>query len=123
MIWLGLIHPEVVPSIIDRYVKEVERVRGVLNTHLTKQAKTNQTTTPWLVGNKMTVADLAWVMWESIATFAYTLLEKKFVGEYPAYDEWIERVTSRAACQKALQMRAEGLKKHGVPTRPKADGK
>lgn len=120
MIWLGLIHPEVFPSAIDRYAREVERVRGVLNTHLSKQAKTNQTDTPWLVGDKVTVADLAWVMWESIASYAYPILGKKFQGEYPVYDEWIERLKSRPTCQKVLKMREDGFKKHGVPQRQKS---
>jgi glutathione S-transferase len=46
-------HPEKVPSAIERYQKEMLRVLGVLESVLSKQ--------PWLVGDKMTVADLSFV--------------------------------------------------------------
>jgi hypothetical protein len=46
-------HPEKVPSVIERYQKEMLRVLGVLESVLSKQ--------PWLVGDKMTVADLSFV--------------------------------------------------------------
>ena len=46
-------HPEQVPSAIERYRKEVIRVFSVLDSVLSKQE--------WLVGNKLTIADLSFI--------------------------------------------------------------
>ena len=47
-------HPEKLPSAIERYKEEILRVFGVLDSVLAKQ--------PWLVGNKMTIADLSFAV-------------------------------------------------------------
>lgn len=58
-VWFLLYHPgEKIPSAIERYKAEVKRVWGVLNDVLSKQ--------DWLVGDKLTVADLALFMWVSL---------------------------------------------------------
>lgn len=51
--WFTYFHPEKLPTVIDRYKNEVKRVLGVLNGVLTKQ--------PWLVGEKVTIADLSFI--------------------------------------------------------------
>lgn len=51
--WFVRYHPEKVPSAIERYKKEAERVFGVLDGVLSKQE--------WLVTGKPTVADLAFL--------------------------------------------------------------
>lgn len=47
-------HPAKYPSAIERYRNEILRVFGVLDGVLSKQT--------WLVGNKITIADLSFVM-------------------------------------------------------------
>ena len=47
-------HNEKIPSAIERYKNEVLRVFKVLDGVLTKQ--------PWLVGNRLTVADLSFAV-------------------------------------------------------------
>lgn len=47
-------HSEKFPSAIDRYKDEILRIFGVLESVLSKQQ--------WLVGNKMTIADLSFVV-------------------------------------------------------------
>ena len=49
------LHPEKIPSAIERYQKEVIRVLGVLESVLSKQE--------WLVGGKCTIADLSFIPW------------------------------------------------------------
>ena len=44
---------EKIPSAIERYKKEIERVLGVLDGVLSKQE--------WLVGGKLTIADLSFI--------------------------------------------------------------
>ncbi|KIP08814.1 hypothetical protein PHLGIDRAFT_23327 [Phlebiopsis gigantea 11061_1 CR5-6] len=53
--WFSKYHPEKIPSAIERYCNEAKRVLSVLESVLSKQE--------WLVGGKMTVADIPFVMW------------------------------------------------------------
>ncbi|KIX94986.1 uncharacterized protein Z520_09296 [Fonsecaea multimorphosa CBS 102226] len=60
-VWFARYHHEKLPSAINRYLDEIERVTSVLDTHLTttKQA--------YLVGDKCTYADLSFVTWAFLA--------------------------------------------------------
>jgi glutathione S-transferase len=62
--WFTIYHPEKVPSAVDRYVKEINRVTGVLEGHLSKQKAKAGSDGPWLVGDKITYADIAWYLWQ-----------------------------------------------------------
>ncbi|KAL2822631.1 glutathione S-transferase [Aspergillus granulosus] len=53
--WFNILHPEKLPSAIKRYTNEVHRILGVLNTALENRT--------WLVGDKCTFADLAFLPW------------------------------------------------------------
>lgn len=52
-VWFMKYHQEKLPSAIERYQKEILRVLGVLETVLSKQE--------WLVGGKLTVADISFI--------------------------------------------------------------
>lgn len=54
----NVLHPEKVPSAIDRYVRQCERILGVLDGAL--EGKT------WLVGDKCSYADLSFFMWNIV---------------------------------------------------------
>lgn len=80
-----MFHPEKLPSAIERYWKEVGRVRSVIDLHLSRQAgeKQGEKVTDkdvWLVGDKCTVADLSFFIWDQIVDFnmakAGSLIEK-----------------------------------------------
>lgn len=111
-------HPIKFPTAIDRYDKEIDRVRSVLNLHLTKKAAAAgpSATETWLVGDKLTVADLSWVMWEHIADFLFRLKGSDInpPGKYPAYEAWAARLYARPACKKAIERRADGFRKEGM---------
>jgi glutathione S-transferase len=51
--WFSFYHLEKVPSVIERYKKEIIRVLGVLESVLSKQE--------WLVGGKLTIADISFI--------------------------------------------------------------
>lgn len=51
--WFNLYHAEKIPSAIERYQKETKRLLGVLESVLSKQE--------WLVGGKLTIADIIFV--------------------------------------------------------------
>ena len=71
LIWFKRFHAEKIPSAVERYAKEVNRVTGVVEKHLAAQRKEygieGDSEGPWLVGNKMTFADLSWYMWQYFA--------------------------------------------------------
>lgn len=117
MIWFNLLHPETLPSAVERYEKEIERVRSVLNDYLTKKGGNGEV---WLVGDRCTIADLAWVMWEHIADFALSFREINLIGKYPAYDAWLQKLYARPTFKKALAGRRDGLVKYGLMDKIKA---
>ncbi|KAF8586958.1 thioredoxin-like protein [Ramaria rubella] len=59
--WFQHLHPEKVPSAIERYQKEVDRVLSVLDSVLAKQ--------PYLVGDHATVADISFIPWNNAVGF------------------------------------------------------
>jgi glutathione S-transferase len=79
--WFRRFHHEKLPSAIKRYQDQVVRVFYVLDLAL------EQSGTGYLVGDKCTVADLMFIMWDSMTPF---LFDDEFEGmeipkKYPAY--------------------------------------
>jgi glutathione S-transferase len=103
-VWFQRYHSEKIPSAVERYVNEVERVIGVLDTHLKKQG------TGYLVGDKCTYADLAFVTWHVLIPYI-TGEERKIdiEGKYPEYDAWMKRMCAREAVEKAMADRAKAM--------------
>ena len=93
-------HPEHVQTAIDRYIKEINRVSGVLEGYLVKQ-KQEYGGQPWLVGNKCTFADLSFVAYQLSMGF---LLEKTEydVEHFPVLKEWLGGLTGRDSVKKVL---------------------
>lgn len=85
-------HPEKLPSAIDRYVNEVKRVSGVLNGHLEDRE--------YLVGDKCTYADLAFVTWQ--VGIKRIVGEFDWEGEFPYMSAWLGRLVKREAVGKVL---------------------
>lgn len=81
--WFKLFHSEKLPSAIERYGKEIERVIGVLETALSKKE--------WLVGDRMTIADLSFIPWN---VFAFNVLVKDELdlSKYPHVKAWHEKM-------------------------------
>ncbi len=79
--WFKNAHPEPVPSAVERYQNEILRVFGVLDGVLAKQPS------GWLVGGKLTIADLSFVMWD-LAAMTTALKDRPDVDvekTYPAF--------------------------------------
>ncbi|RPH30415.1 GSH-dependent disulfide bond oxidoreductase [Buttiauxella warmboldiae] len=80
--------PQPVPYAIERYQVETQRLYGVLNKQLEK--------TPWLGGNKYSIAD--------IATYPWTVSHERQrinLANFPAVQNWFERIHSRPATERA----------------------
>jgi glutathione S-transferase len=92
--WFSNYHAEKLPSAEVRYANEITRVLGVIEAHLTKQK------TEYLVGNKVSYADLAWVTWNSLLGWLVPDLDVK--KEFPKFAEWNDKLVARPAVVKVL---------------------
>ncbi|KAF2183919.1 glutathione S-transferase [Zopfia rhizophila CBS 207.26] len=100
--WFNLFHHEKLPSAVDRYMDEINRVVGVLDGVLAKSKS------GWLVGDKCTYADLIFVPWnEMIAPVSAPTPEKWDINKYPAYKKWAEGMKERPAVKKTLELQGQ----------------
>ncbi|KAK7751510.1 hypothetical protein SLS62_006597 [Diatrype stigma] len=99
--WFKLLHAERVPSAVKRYTDEAKRVTGVVEGWLRKQIDegTGGADGPWLVGGRISYADIAWFMWQK--TLAVKLSEDFDEDEFPLVKDWLERLLKRPAVSKA----------------------
>ncbi|KAI0656170.1 glutathione S-transferase C-terminal-like protein [Cubamyces menziesii] len=102
--WFKRFHPEHLPSVIERYQKETQRVYSVLESVLSKQE--------WLVGGKLTIADIAFITWNR-AAFSVSLKDLPDVDvekDYPSVWKWHKKLEERPAVAKVLAVQA-GMQK------------
>jgi GST-like protein len=87
--------PEKIEYAIKRYLDEVKRLMGVLNTHL---AETSLAEPTYLAG-EYSIADIAtWPWVSSAARSGNTRL-----AEFPAVEKWFKNIESRDAVKRAIQ--------------------
>lgn len=96
-IWFTYYHSEKIASAQERYVKEIRRVSGVLDGVLKDKE--------YLVDNKFSYADLAFIPWYVSAEIFDLDLPK----EFPHLAAWLDRQKARPAIGKALKLRAEAI--------------
>lgn len=106
--WFKLYHPEKdLTSCLDRYGNEIRRVLSVINSHLKKSGK------PYLVGDKVTYADLAFVPWHWLITLPPHLMGEEFLTEwqtaYPEAWAWNQRLQERPSVAKTREERLKAL--------------
>jgi len=81
--WFTFFHQEKgITSAIERYGNEIKRVTSVLDNHLKTQG------TGWLVGDKCTYADLAFVPWDSMIGYIMGEEGSKVFDERPHFKKW-----------------------------------
>jgi glutathione S-transferase len=103
--WFKKFHSEHVPSALERYSAEVNRVSGVLDKYLAQQKQEHGGSAgsdgPWLVGNKLSYADIAFISWQTIIAM---ILEKDEYNEdnFPHVKEWLGKMISRKAVKTVL---------------------
>ena len=78
----------------------MERVIGVLDAHLKKAGST------YLVGDKCTYADLAFVTWGSMVPWLQGEEKVDLEGKYASYDAWMKRLMERPSVKKVLADKA-----------------
>lgn len=109
---------EKVPSVVDRFLKEVNRVSGVLESHLSKQ-KGNVAEAgpegdgPWLVGGRYTYADMSFVPWQHMITLVPMDPDAKLKydpNEFPNVKKWLANLMARPAIAKGLDLALKNIK-------------
>jgi len=99
--WFKSFHPEQLPSALARYVAEVKRVTGVLEGHLAQQGVGVDGNGPWLVGGRLSYADLAWISWQVLITKILGR-EEYDPDEFPVVKGWLERMLAREGVKKVM---------------------
>lgn len=79
-------------------MNEIKRVLGVLNSSLERRE--------WLVGDKMTIADMAFVPYHSILHLFLACLPKDAFNDFPNVGAWHLRMTSRDSWKKVMELKA-----------------
>lgn len=103
-------HPEKLPSAIERYAKETERVISVLDGVLAKSSS------GWLVGDKCTYADLAFVTWAHVADGMFKQSgTADHLEKYPSYGKWLKAMGERDSVKACIAEIAKGRAEHGLP--------
>ncbi|KAK3989400.1 putative glutathione S-transferase, partial [Cladorrhinum sp. PSN332] len=114
--WFQHLHPEKIQSAIDRYADEIKRILSVLETVLSAKPADEQ----WLVGNKMTYADMAFVPWNfRLSEVLMQSWDEVFEGT-PHVRAWHEKMVELPSWKRAMEHRArlmdeQGLQWNGVP--------
>lgn len=83
-------------SVIERFQKEVKRVTGVIDGHLKKTGK------PYLVGDKISYVDLAWIPWFR-GVGNYLIPDWDYAAEYPHFTAWLKSLLDRPAVKHTVE--------------------
>ncbi|EEP75898.1 hypothetical protein UREG_00745 [Uncinocarpus reesii 1704] len=94
--WFQNYHDEKIPSAIERYAKEVKRVTNVLDGWLADKQ--------FLVGDKCTFADLAFIPWQSGLPEMTGL---NVESEVPNAHRWLESMRNKPEVAKVIKASAE----------------
>ncbi|KAL2125845.1 hypothetical protein VTI74DRAFT_2519 [Chaetomium olivicolor] len=114
--WFQHLHPEKIPSAIERYCNEIKRVLSVIDGVLAAKPPDVQ----WLVGNKMTFADMAFVPWNfRLSEVLLQWWDEVWEG-MPHARAWHERMIELPSWKRSMEHRArlmdeQGLQWNGVP--------
>jgi glutathione S-transferase len=102
-VWFTHYHSEKLPSARQRYVAEVERVIGVLDSWLKAGDKL------FLVGDRCTYADLAFLTWTDKVPEIDLEGNIDVKARYQAYYEWVLRLKERPVVKKVLEDMARAI--------------
>ncbi|KAH6695492.1 glutathione-s-transferase theta, gst [Plectosphaerella plurivora] len=101
--WFHYYHPEKLQSAIDRYENEARRVTTVIEAHLAKQG------TDYLVGDKLTYADLAWVPYYNVFQRIAPGAE---ISDLKLVQAWLARMNERPSVAKSVEFTKAEIEKH-----------
>ncbi|MCJ1441029.1 MAG: glutathione S- transferase, nitrogen catabolite repression regulator [Stictis urceolatum] len=101
--WFANFHSEKLPSAIDRYRNEIKRVTKVLDGQLAGKE--------YLVGGKLSYADLSFVPWYWLVPFIDKQggLREELDKECPNWSKWEKGMNARTAVKKMYDERASKM--------------
>ncbi|XXH01736.1 hypothetical protein Hte_008097 [Hypoxylon texense] len=114
--WFIHLHPDKIPSAIERYSSEVRRILGVLETALAAKPADAQ----WLVGDKMTFADMSFLPWNfRLSEMLVQSWDEVWEGA-PHVRAWHERMADLPSWKRSMEIRTrlmdeQVLQWNGVP--------
>ncbi|KAL9597312.1 MAG: hypothetical protein Q9219_005236 [cf. Caloplaca sp. 3 TL-2023] len=91
--------PENIEYGIKRYQTETKRLYQVLEDRLAEQAKVAGKSGPWIVGDRMTIADIAnfcWINWAGWAGID--------IKQFKLLSQWVDRINERPAVKRGLDI-------------------
>jgi glutathione S-transferase len=102
--WFKKFHHELLPSALERYLGEMKRVSAVLDGYLAQQKEKYAGADgdgPWLVGNKMSYADISFLPWQIISP---KVIEQKEYNDadFPNLKDWTDRMSAREKVKAVL---------------------
>ncbi|KAI2465421.1 glutathione transferase [Annulohypoxylon bovei var. microspora] len=110
-VWFTYIHVEQnLQTVIDRYGNEVKRIIGVVDSTLRKQRQKLGLAAGdavWLVGDRCTYADLAFVPWNTALSTMFPGGALDLEREFPEFHRWHLGMAGRPATKKVLEYREE----------------
>jgi len=103
-VWFHKYHSEVVVSARERYVKEINRVTGVLEGHLEKVKRENLSEggEAWIVGDKLSYVDIAWAVWQILISVMVSKEDGFNPEDYPHVKDWADRLVQRESVKVGL---------------------
>jgi len=97
--WFLVLHHEQLDSAKQRYVDEAIRIVKVIDGALEGRE--------WLVGDKCTYADLAYVSWSAVLPLFMHSRSEWDIENHPNFKRWHEAMMSRPSVQKAMGLTKE----------------
>ncbi len=113
--WFTIAHPEHLPSVLERYRNEIKRVTGVIDAHLAKHK------TDYLVGNRITYADLMFIPYFMSVTSI--IAPEIDMTQWPVYTAWLNRMLARPAVAKVVAKQSVAAAKAMAERKAEAEAK
>ncbi|KAI1440242.1 glutathione S-transferase [Annulohypoxylon stygium] len=104
--WFNYLHADKVPSVQERFNNECKRQLGVLNGALEGKE--------WLVGEKMTYADLSFVPWNDILHQCIPMKAEDRFKDFPNVQAWHDRMASRASWKFITEARKKAMEEQDL---------
>lgn len=98
--WFIIYQP--LPEARERYVKEVNRVTGVLEGHLEKQTP-DADGNSWFLGGRISYVDISFFTWQHTASPRIPDVEFN-QDEFPQVKKWHDNMLARPSVQKVLKL-------------------
>lgn len=108
--WFQHLHPEKIPSAVERYANETRRILGVLERVLAAKPANAQ----WLVGDKMTFADMAFASWNFRLSEVLNQSWDEVWEGVPHVRAWHERMVELPSWKRSMEIRTRLMDEHGL---------